>query len=68
MCGIFIDYEAPLFLGARMTNGVTVLTPQIKVYLGAGRFPNQVYAGRYLNTKSIRREIIYFSHASINLN
>ena len=29
-------YEAPLSSGARMTNGVTVLTPQIEVYLGAG--------------------------------
>ena len=26
----------PPFLGARMTNGVAVLTPQIEVYLGAG--------------------------------
>ena len=33
----FWNNEAPLFLGARMTNGVTVLTPQIEVYLGAGR-------------------------------
>ena len=31
--------EAPLFLGARMTNGVTVLIPQIEVYLGA--FPTK---------------------------
>ena len=65
----------PPFLGARMTNGVTVLTPQIEVYLGAGRpagrpgrFPHQVYAERYLNTNSIRRKIIYFSPSSTNLN
>ena len=49
-------FEAPLFLGTRMTNGVTVSTRQIEVYLGAGRFPRLVYAESYLNTNIIRRK------------
>ena len=55
----WVYYGAP-FLGDRMTNGVTVSTPQIEVYVGAGRFPRLAYAERYLNKNSIRREFSTF--------
>ena len=54
----------PPFRGARMTVGVTVLAPQIEVYLGAGRagrLPRLVNAERLPITVGKRRGFRHFA-------